>query len=212
MYTLPIARTAPMARPTSTARRLTSSRISRILVDGALRGGCRVGGHGPLSRLPPAPASGACCPRDGASGCGPGARGAASRAHPFAASRWQGLLGAGGFAAVWEATASGAGPPLAVKVSHTATPETGRRFAQEAELLARVGPPHVPALIGIGGAVRRAELPGDGSGCPVPACAAELAGWPEHPPLAAAIQLAQALLTAVAAVQPRRRVRSRSQT
>ena len=141
---------------------------------------------------------GACCPRDGASGAVPAPE--APPAPPilpgFQVHR---LLGAGGFASVWEATASGEGPPLAVKLSHVATPESSRRFAQEAEVLARVGRPHAPALMGSGALpdgrsfLAMERLPG-------PSLAAELAGWPEHPPPAAANQLAEALLAAVAAV------------
>lgn len=55
-------------------------------------------------------------------------------------------LGAGGFAAVWEVE----GAPLVLKVAHADHDLARARLAREAEALAAVGPPAVPALAGHG--------------------------------------------------------------
>ena len=72
------------------------------------------------------------------------------------------LLGSGGFGSVWEATDAG-GAPVAMKLSHAADREAGLRLEREAAVLARIGPPHVPALRGTGVAGRRPLLSGDGA-------------------------------------------------
>jgi hypothetical protein len=58
-------------------------------------------------------------------------------------------LGRGGFASVWAAEGPG-GAPVAVKVSHQADPATCLRVEREAAALERLGPLHVPALLGRG--------------------------------------------------------------
>jgi tetratricopeptide (TPR) repeat protein len=57
------------------------------------------------------------------------------------------LLGAGGFAAVWEA---GEGSSLALKVAHHPASSRDSGFEKEAEALTRVGPPHTPRLLEAG--------------------------------------------------------------
>src|SRR6185503_6963560 len=58
------------------------------------------------------------------------------------------LLGRGGFAAVWEATIEGR--PCAIKVARRPGERIAERFQREADALAAVGPPWVPALLGDG--------------------------------------------------------------
>lgn len=55
-------------------------------------------------------------------------------------------LGEGGFARVWEAQRLVDEVPVAIKVALASTELARTRFAREAEVLARVGEPHVPAL------------------------------------------------------------------
>jgi len=59
------------------------------------------------------------------------------------------LMGTGGFGSVWEAS-SDAGLAVALKVSHAADRNDTLRFKREADVLSRVGSPHVPALYGTG--------------------------------------------------------------
>ena len=59
------------------------------------------------------------------------------------------LLGTGGFGSVWEGT-DPAGERVAIKVSHSRDAAATLRVEREAAVLARVGPPHVPALKGSG--------------------------------------------------------------
>ncbi|MGK4003389.1 protein kinase [Sorangium sp. So ce1036] len=61
-----------------------------------------------------------------------------------------GVLGRGGFADVWAAERDQDGAPAAIKVARLATPVVRERFRREAELLERVGAPHVARLYGHG--------------------------------------------------------------
>src|SRR3954469_23431797 len=91
-------------------------------------------------------AAGARCPPDGA-GAAPGADDTAPATAPELRGFMVGtLLGSGGFGAVWEARPANESEPVAIKVAHATDAATARRLGQEAEALARVGPPHVPAL------------------------------------------------------------------
>ncbi|WP_437687649.1 protein kinase domain-containing protein [Sorangium sp. So ce176] len=56
------------------------------------------------------------------------------------------VLGAGGFATVWEAARTGGGEPVALKVGRWASPTMAERFRRDAEALERVGPPYVPRM------------------------------------------------------------------
>jgi eukaryotic-like serine/threonine-protein kinase len=98
-------------------------------------------------------AAGARCARDGGAAgdeaVGPDGEATAPPEPPeFPGHRVVRLLGAGGFASVWEAEADG--PPVAVKVSHAGGPAVEEQFAREAEALRRVGSPHVPSLVATG--------------------------------------------------------------
>ena len=57
------------------------------------------------------------------------------------------LLGAGGYAAVFEAHPEAGGDPVALKVGHSGEARAWQRFAREAAALARIAPPFVPGLI-----------------------------------------------------------------
>jgi tetratricopeptide (TPR) repeat protein len=127
----------------------------------------------------------------------------ASQAPPPAAPEVPGfaglsLLGTGGFGSVWEAV-DGSGAPVAIKVSHFHDSDAQLRFDREASLLARVGPPHVPAPRGNG-------ILADGrpylamerlSGRTL---ADEIERWSAPPPLARLRELGAALLESAAAV------------
>ena len=112
-----------------------------------------------------------------------------------------GLLGTGGFASVWLASRTEGGLPVALKVG-AAGAQAARRMELEAAALARVGPPQAPAVVGRGTLddgrpyLAMERLPG-------PSLAAELAAWPQVPPLEVVVQLSRAVLTAVAAVHAR---------
>ncbi|WP_437673403.1 protein kinase domain-containing protein [Sorangium sp. So ce131] len=56
------------------------------------------------------------------------------------------LVGAGGFATVWEAARAAGEGAVALKVARWTSPLTTERFRRDAEALAQVGPPHVPRL------------------------------------------------------------------
>ncbi|MGK3999715.1 protein kinase domain-containing protein [Sorangium sp. So ce1024] len=60
------------------------------------------------------------------------------------------VLGAGGFATVWEAAPAGGGEPVALKVGRWASPLMAERFRRDAEALEQVGPPHAPRVHGRG--------------------------------------------------------------
>ncbi|WP_428263412.1 serine/threonine-protein kinase PknK [Haliangium sp.] len=60
------------------------------------------------------------------------------------------LLGSGGFARVWKARHECEGERVAVKVGLAATAYVREHFANEAAVLAGIGPPYVPALHGQG--------------------------------------------------------------
>jgi hypothetical protein len=59
-------------------------------------------------------------------------------------------LGHGGYGAVWAARRSADGREVALKIGHVGHGVAVARFRREADALARVGPPHVPALLGAG--------------------------------------------------------------
>src|SRR5688572_16506651 len=58
-----------------------------------------------------------------------------------------GVLGAGGFALVFDTRRAGVGARVAVKVARGTSELVAARFAREAETMALVGAPYVPALI-----------------------------------------------------------------
>jgi eukaryotic-like serine/threonine-protein kinase len=89
------------------------------------------------------------CPRDGSSA--PAVLAEAAPESPPLVPGYQllGPLGRGGFAWVWEA-ADASGARVAVKVSHQPDEDARLRLEREAAALVRVGPPHVPALVGQG--------------------------------------------------------------
>ena len=60
------------------------------------------------------------------------------------------VLGRGGFATTWAARRPGDGRRLAIKVSRAPSRAAEARLAAEAEAMARVGPPHLPELVGRG--------------------------------------------------------------
>ena len=102
----------------------------------------------PLCHRRLAPAG--CCPRDGS--LAPSAAAPAAPVPPalpgHTITTW---LGAGGFAQVWQAIAEVPGAPaVAVKVSHAGGEAARAQLGHEADVLGRVGPPHVPALFGQG--------------------------------------------------------------
>ena len=55
-------------------------------------------------------------------------------------------LGGGGFSVVWAAVRTRDGNPVAIKVGQATTSKARRRFVHEAQTLALLGSPHVPAL------------------------------------------------------------------
>src|SRR4051812_118919 len=93
-------------------------------------------------RLP----AGGRCPRDG--GTAPAAEAAGEPAPVAELSGYRVIapLGQGGFGSVWE-VADAAGAWAALKVSHLHDADARARMEREAAALARVGPPHVPALL-----------------------------------------------------------------
>ena len=109
------------------------------------------------------------------------------------------LLGVGGFGAVWEAVPDAGGGPAAIKVAHGNDADSLRRLGREADALERVGPPHVPALLGRGGLddgrpylvmeLLKGRLLAD-----------EMALWPGPPALTTVRSYAEALLESAAAV------------
>lgn len=60
------------------------------------------------------------------------------------------LIGRGGFGDVYRAEPEGGGPLAAIKVSRADRPEARAALRQEIEVMAAVGPPHVPALFAKG--------------------------------------------------------------
>lgn len=59
-------------------------------------------------------------------------------------------IAVGGFGAVFAAVPEDGGPELAVKLAHAERPDAGPRLVREAMILAEIGPPHAPAVIGRG--------------------------------------------------------------
>ncbi len=148
-------------------------------------------------------APGATCPGDGAPA--PAADPAGEVVEPvapeLAGHRVEGRIGQGGFGSVWLAR-TGDGELVALKVSHAADARVRQRMRREAELLARVGPPHVPAVAGWGAlADGRAYLTTERlQGRTLDE---ELLSWPARPALAQAAAVARGVLTAVAALHRR---------
>jgi tetratricopeptide (TPR) repeat protein len=111
------------------------------------------------------------------------------------------LLGSGNFGAVWEAR-SGDGEPVALKVTHATEAAAVARLRREGELLARVGPPWVPAFRAGGtladgrGYLAMERLQGR-------TLDSELGAWPGPPPAEVIGPLVEALLTSVAALHER---------
>jgi serine/threonine protein kinase len=111
------------------------------------------------------------------------------------------LLGTGGFGTVWDA-ADDAGEHAALKISHSSDAAARLRIEREVAVLARVGPPHVPALRGSG------LLP---DGRPYLAMerlhgrtlADEMERWPSQPALPVIQTLGAALLHSAAALHER---------
>ncbi|WP_437961202.1 protein kinase [Sorangium sp. So ce119] len=98
-------------------------------------------------RLPPA----GVCPRDGGSPPPAVERTPESSGRPRVPGfRVDGLLGQGGFSAVWAARREADGARVALKVGRTARGTIQARFRREAGALRRVGPPHVPRVHGEG--------------------------------------------------------------
>jgi serine/threonine protein kinase/tetratricopeptide (TPR) repeat protein len=97
-------------------------------------------------RVPP----GARCPRDGALILA--APETPVRPTDVPGYRMGRVVGTGGFAHVWQAwPATGDGdrspePAVAIKIGHVATAHAREKIAHEAQALARIGPPYVPAL------------------------------------------------------------------
>ncbi|MFT3772033.1 MAG: protein kinase [Minicystis sp.] len=59
------------------------------------------------------------------------------------------LLGSGGFGAVLQVVRASGGAAVAVKIAHRGAPLAEARLLREAEALAAIGPPHVPAFHGV---------------------------------------------------------------
>jgi tetratricopeptide (TPR) repeat protein len=144
-----------------------------------------------------------CCPRDGTPApAAPVTTPPAAPPQPPPGLRVGSLLGSGGFASVWEARAEGDGAVVALKVSHAADTDAHARLLREQRLLAHVGPPGVPRVIGCG------RL-GDGRAYLVterlrgPCLADVMAGWPEPPSAAQLLRVGGALLSAAAALHAR---------
>ncbi|WP_437311948.1 protein kinase domain-containing protein [Sorangium sp. So ce388] len=97
-------------------------------------------------RLPPA----GVCPRDGASRPSAGERTPAPGPPRVAGFRVGGLLGQGGFSAVWAARREADGVQVALKVGRSSGGAVQARFRREAGALRRIGPPHVPRVHGEG--------------------------------------------------------------
>lgn len=108
-------------------------------------------------------------------------------------------LGAGAHATVWRAQRDSDGATVAVKVTATSMPHTQERARRERDMLARIGPPHVPALLDHGAlADGRVYLVMEViTGPDLGTLLAGMRTWPT-PERAAA--LADALLAALAAV------------
>lgn len=108
-------------------------------------------------------------------------------------------LGAGAHATVWRARRARDGAEVAIKVTATGMPHTQERARREREMLARLGPPHVPALFDHGAlADGRVYLVMEAlAGPDLGARLADMRTWPD-PERAAA--LADAILAALAAV------------
>jgi hypothetical protein len=148
-------------------------------------------------RLPPA----ARCPEDGGiAPAGPPESAPPIRPH-VPGFTTDTLLGTGGFGAVWDGY-DPTGERVALKVSHTRDATARQRIDSEAAVLAHVGPPHVPALKGIG------VLP---DGRPYLAMERlmgrtlgdEMERWPTVPSLAEVRALGAALLQSAAALHAR---------
>ena len=111
------------------------------------------------------------------------------------------LLGSGGFGSAWAAT-DDCGTTVAIKVSHTADVDAAWKWSREAAILARVGPPHVPAFhssgtLADGRPYLVMERLAGGT------LADALEGWQAPPAPAVFAQLGCALLESVAALHAR---------
>jgi tetratricopeptide (TPR) repeat protein len=143
------------------------------------------------------------CPRDGNAPLATTTLAALPEIPSVPGYRVTGLLGTGGFGAVWEGIPTEAhGPPVALKVAHSGDIAATLRLGREADVLARVGAPHVPALVASGAlpdgraflAMERmvGRTLGD-----------EIAGWAEPPPLAVVRNVGTAVLASAAALHMR---------
>ncbi|MGK3993606.1 protein kinase domain-containing protein [Sorangium sp. So ce1024] len=150
-------------------------------------------------RLPPAGA----CPRDGGAPPPPDERTPESPRRPrLPGFRVDGLLGQGGFSAVWAARREADGARVALKVGRSSRGTIHARFRREADALRRVGPPHVPRVHGEGRLddgrpwIAMDHVPGE-------TLAEALAALPGPPEPAWAAARAAALLDALAAAHAR---------
>ncbi|XXX82384.1 protein kinase [Sorangium sp. So ce134] len=149
-------------------------------------------------RLPPA----GVCPRDGGTPPSPAERTPAPGQPGVPGFLVGGLLGQGGFSAVWSARREADGLPVALKVGRSPRPTVQARFRREAGALRLIGPPHVPRVHAEG----RLDdgrpwfamdlVPGE-------TLAAALAALPGPPEPAWAAARAAALLDALAAAHAR---------
>ncbi|WP_437786713.1 protein kinase domain-containing protein [Sorangium sp. So ce1097] len=150
-------------------------------------------------RLPPA----GVCPRDGGAPPPPDERTPESPGRPRVPGfRVDGLLGQGGFSAVWAARREADGVRVALKVGRSSRGTIQARFRREADALRRVGPPHVPRVHGEGRLddgrpwIAMDHVPGE-------TLAEALAALPGPPEPAWAAARAAALLDALAAAHAR---------
>ncbi|WP_437760640.1 protein kinase domain-containing protein [Sorangium sp. So ce1389] len=149
-------------------------------------------------RLPPA----GVCPRDGASRPSAGERTPAPGPPRVAGFRVGGLLGQGGFSAVWAARREADGLQVALKVGRSSGGAVQARFRREAGALRCIGPPHVPRVHGEGRLddgrpwIAMDQVPGA-------TLAETIAALPGPPEPAWAAARAAALLDALAAAHAR---------
>ncbi|WP_437693734.1 protein kinase domain-containing protein [Sorangium sp. So ce176] len=150
-------------------------------------------------RLPPT----GVCPRDGGSPPPAAERTPESPGRPRVPGFLvDGLLGQGGFSAVWAARREADGARVALKVGRSARGTIQARFRREAGALRRVGPPHVPRVHGEGRLddgrpwIAMDHVPGE-------TLAEALAALPGPPEPAWAAARAAALLDALAAAHAR---------